>query len=156
MTTPRYSARNGMKTRKLDSYDVKVVCDIELSQEEQTVLYSICIVDKVVLSDFEHEQEAALAKLRMEIVQEHEHEDLTNAEIQEVQESDAKTRQVYDPLDKKYDASRRRAIDPQECARVTLPKPLGLMKKQIWSYIRKASKKYKRNILTRILTRMEN
>ena len=114
--------------KKIDSYEVKIVGNIELSQEEKAVLTmhpKFCIVDKLVLSDFEHEQEAALAKLRMEIVQEQEHEGLTPEEIQEVQESEARTKQVYDPLEKKYDAKRRRATDLQECARITLPKPLG-------------------------------
>ena len=60
----------------------------------------------------------------MEINKEAEQEGMTEEEIQENQEDEARTRQVFDPSDKKYDVRKRRVTDLRECARVTLPKPL--------------------------------
>ena len=60
----------------------------------------------------------------MEIVKENEHEGLTEEEIKEVEEQDAVGRQVYDPINRKYDARRRRATDLPSCPRITLPRPL--------------------------------
>ena len=112
---------------KPDSYSVKVIGDIELSKEEEEVLKmhpKFCVVDKISSTDFEHEQETALAKMRMEITREAELEGLTQEQVAEVQEQEAVCRQVYDPINKKYDARRRRATDLPSCPRVTLPKPL--------------------------------
>ena len=54
-----------------------------------------------------------------------ENEDMTIEEIMENKEAEAKNRQVFDPIDKNYDARKRRATDLQECSRITLPKPLS-------------------------------
>ena len=50
---------------------------------------------------------------------------MTMEEILENGEAEAKNRQVFDPIDKNYDARKRRATDLQECSRITLPKPLS-------------------------------
>ena len=39
-------------------------------------------------------------------------------------EMEARTRQVFNPVEKIYDERRRRVTDLRECSRVTLPKPL--------------------------------
>ena len=44
--------------------------------------------------------------------------------IQREKEEAAKTRQIYDPIERRYDERRRRVTDMAECSRVTLPKPL--------------------------------
>ena len=82
-------------------------------------------MDKLSEQEFEQEQEAALAKLRMEITRENEYSEMTQEEIIEAQEIEAKTRQVYDPSEKVYDSRRRRVTDLKECARITLPRPLN-------------------------------
>ena len=40
------------------------------------------------------------------------------------QEEEARTRQVFDPIQKIYNEQKRRVTDLPECGRVTLPKPL--------------------------------
>ena len=111
-----------------DSYEIKVIGEVELTEDELSVLKlhpKFCIVDKLTRTCFEHEQETALAKMRMEIAREQEQEDMTPEEIQEDLEIVARSRQVFDPHKKTYDARRRRVTDLQECSRVTLPKPLS-------------------------------
>ena len=84
-----------------------------------------CLIGNLKLTDLEHEQEAALAKMRMEISKEQEQEELNEEEKYINQEIEAKARQVFDPVDKTYDARKRRVTDLQECTRITLPKPLS-------------------------------
>ena len=43
-----------------------------------------------------------------------------------MREMEAKTRQIFDPIEGKYDDRNRRATDLVECSRVTLPKPLNI------------------------------
>ena len=110
-----------------DSYEIKVIGEVELTEEEKSVLTlhpKFCILDKLTHSDFEHEQEAAFAKLRMEKTKDEEYSEMNKEEIEEAQEVDAKSRQVYNPSDKIYDSRRRRVTDLKECSRITLPKPL--------------------------------
>merc|ERR1712121_594576 len=45
------------------------------------------------------------------------------AKIEEI-ELEAKSRQVFNPMEKTYDERKRRVTDLRECNRVTLPKPL--------------------------------
>ena len=109
-------------------YKVKVIGQIDLTPEEEEILQlhpKFCIMDKLSRQEFECEQESALAKLRMETVKQEEYKEMTPSEVQEAQEIDAKARQVFDAVDKKYDARRKRATDLKECARITLPKPLS-------------------------------
>ena len=110
-----------------DSYEIKVIGDVELTNEEKSVLTlhpKFCILDKLTLSDFEHEQEAAFAKLRMEKTKDEEYSQMDEKEVEEAQEVDARSRQVFNPVEKVYDSRRRRVTDLKECSRITLPKPL--------------------------------
>ena len=61
----------------------------------------------------------------MEITKESEQVEMTQKEVQENQEYEAKSRQLYDPCEKPYDSRRRRVTALKECARVTFPRPLG-------------------------------
>ena len=109
-------------------YEVKKIGQVEITPEEEKVLSlhpKFCILEKLTRQEFEHEQEQALAKLRMEISKEAENDDLTEEEIKENQEVEARARQVFDPVNKIYDSRRRRVTDLKECSRVTLPKPLS-------------------------------
>ena len=60
----------------------------------------------------------------MEKTKDEEYSDMNDAEREEAQEIDAKSRQVYNPSDQIYDSRRRRVTDLKECSRITLPKPL--------------------------------
>ena len=84
-----------------------------------------CIPERINIVSFEHEQESAFAKLRMEFKKQEENQDLSEEEIQECDEFEARIRQVFDPETKEYDSRRKRATDMAECNRVTLPKPLS-------------------------------
>ena len=111
----------------VESYEVKKIGNVELTPEEESLLKlhpKFCILENLQEYMFEQEQEAALAKLRMEAHKQAENENLDEDEIEESEEMDAKNRQVYDPIDKNYDSRRRRVTDLKECSRVTLPKPL--------------------------------
>ena len=115
-----------------DSYDITVIGDIELTSEEKSALKlhpKFCVLENLTKTNLEQEQEAAMAKLRMEITKELEQAEMSKEEIQENQEYEAESRQAYDPCEKSYDSRKRRVTDLKECARVTLPKPLGPKKK---------------------------
>ena len=114
----------------------------------------LSIVKCLEENDFQFEQELAYAKARMELAEEDreeeerkeeglsfkdiskKHEDL-KADMPEpteeekrikeaVEEAEATSRQIFDPIKKEYDDRRRRATDLKECSRVTLPRPLGV------------------------------
>ena len=120
--------KNKFDSLKRDNYEVKVIGDTELTSHEKQVLQlhpKFCIVNQLQEVLFEHEQESALAKLRMEFRKSEENKDLTREEIENCEELEARCRQVFDPENKVYDARRKRVTDLQECSRVTLPKPLS-------------------------------
>ena len=111
-----------------DSYEVLIVGDVQLTPEEEAILKlhpKFCIEENLKMSDLEHEQESALAKLRMEINKEKENSELTQEEAEINLENEARGRQVFNPVDKKYDSRKRRVTDLRECTRITLPKPLS-------------------------------
>ena len=95
--------KNKYENLQMESYEVVVIGHVELSKAEKLVLQlhpKFCVVDKLSEQEFEQEQEAALAKLRMEIAREDEYSEMTQEEIVKAQELEAKTRQVYDPCEK--------------------------------------------------------
>ena len=59
-----------------------------------------CVLENLTLTRLEQEQEAAMAKLRMEISKQDENKELSEEEIQEKSEIEARGRQVYDPFEK--------------------------------------------------------
>ena len=119
--------KNKFENLSSDSYEVKIIGDVELSGQELQVLKlhpKFCIVEKLQEITFEHEQEVALAKLRMEFRKHEENQELTQEEVENSEELEARCRQVFNPETQEYDARRRRVTDLQECSRITLPKPL--------------------------------
>ena len=80
-----------------ESYDIKIVGDVELTVAEKKVLKlhpKFCVVGHLKEPEFEHEQEAALAKVRMEVAKQEENQELTQEETQKMkiswQEQDKK------------------------------------------------------------------
>ena len=79
------------------------------------------------------DEELAFAKARMTINKEEE-EKLDDDNIIEVDEEEemerekdeARTRQIYDARERRFNDQKRRVTDLSECARVTLPKPMGI------------------------------
>ena len=46
-------------------------------------------------------------------------------EALEIERDEARTRQIYNPIERRFDDQKRRVTDLSECARVTLPKPMS-------------------------------
>ena len=68
---------------KRDSCEVKTIGNVELTSQEEQILKlhpKFCIVGQLQEISFEHEQESALAKLRMEFRKSEENKDLTPEE----------------------------------------------------------------------------
>ena len=113
-------------------YDTATVGDISLDEDEQAILRlnpKFSVVQPLLPGGLEFEQEQAYAKVRMEINKElaeqlEEPIEITEKEQQIIDEMEAKTRQTFDPVTKSYNDQNRRVTDLQECARITLPKPL--------------------------------
>ena len=110
------------------SYEVKTIGDVTLSEEETEILRlhnKFFVIGNLQQGDLDSEQEASLAKIRMEINKEKENEEFTPLERKEMEEIEAEERMVYNPKDDIFDGRKRRVTDLRECARVTLPKPLS-------------------------------
>ena len=116
------------KEIEVKSYEIKVIGDVTLSEEEKAVLKlhnKFSVLDNLQPGGMDPDQEAAIAKLRMEKVKEAEYEGFTNEEKEEMEIIEAKSRMIYDPKEMVYDSRKRRATDLKECTRITLPKPLS-------------------------------
>ena len=100
--------------------------------------HKFSIMENLARGGLEFDQEAAFAKIRMEIQQELD-EDLQGGgsdddddadeerdeEIREkAEEIMARSRQNYDPIEGVYDDRKRRVTDLAECSKVHLPRPL--------------------------------
>ena len=122
-----------------ENYEIKIIGDLQLDEKELKVLKlhpKFAILPKLYEGGLDVEEELANSKLRMQISKEIEAQkeskklddavqtDKSEEEILAEIEMEAKTRQVFNPVDKVYDERRRRATDLKECTRVTLPKPL--------------------------------
>ena len=110
-----------------ESYEVKIIGDVTLSEDEQAVLKlhnKFSILEKLLPGGIDTEQEASNAKIRMEREKTKTYEDFTEEERKEDEEITAKNRMIYDPKTKTFDNRKRRVTDLQQCARITLPKPL--------------------------------
>ena len=108
-------------------YEVKTVGEVTLSSEEKEVLKlhnKFSVIGNLHKGDLDDEQEASLAKIRMEKSKEMENEDYTTQEKEQQEELEAEARMVFNPREGVYDSRKRRVTDLKECARVTLPKPL--------------------------------
>ena len=123
--------------------EVKTIGEIMLTKEEISILKKtpkFAIAENLLENTMKEEMEKAYAKLRMELRDEEEEKEELNAELTEpiirteedkekedkMKELEAKTRQIFDPIEGTYDDRNRRATDLVECSRVTLPKPLNI------------------------------
>ena len=120
--------RNEFESIVTKGYDIKVIGDIELDEKEKAVLklhQKFAVLENLRKGGLESEQEASLAKVRIEIEKESEDEGYSEEDMDRMNEIEAESRQVFDPVMKEYDARKRRVTDLKECARVTLPRPLS-------------------------------
>ena len=107
--------------------EVKTIGEIELSEDERSVLKlhtKFALLETLKKGGLDAEQEASIAKLRMETNKEKEYEGFTEEERKENEILEAENRMIFDPINKVHDNRKKRATDIRECARITLPKPL--------------------------------
>ena len=126
--------------KKVEEYDPVIIGDIELHDNERLILRlppKFSIEENLPRDGLAMEQELANAKTRMTINKENEERlddddegigvegDEEDEELEEEMERlEAEARLVYDPRRRTFDDRKRKVTDLQECARVTLPKPM--------------------------------
>ena len=156
---------------RMDKMEIPRIGEIQLSTEEEAILRrspKFSVLQDLQENTIREDMEKAYSLVRMELREEDEDnkdeektrrmeesdtasfktpeersEDAAKQEkLRKEKEEAAKTRQVYDPIEKRYDERRRRVTDLAECSRVTLPKPLSIQ--------REAEIETRRNIHERI------
>ena len=124
------------------SAEVPKIGEIVLSSEEEAILKrnpKFAVLQNLQEHTMKEDMEKAYSLIRMELRDEDtgRDEDETtsrdDAEKQEEKEKKekeeaARTRQVFDPIGRTYDERRRRVTDLAECSRVTLPRPLSVIR----------------------------
>ena len=113
--------------KEIQKYEVQIIGDVILSEAEKEILRlhnKFSVLENLKPGGLDADQEASIAKLRMERVKEKEQEGFTVEEKLELDEIDAKARMAFDPKEKVYDSRKKRVTDMKECSRITLPKPL--------------------------------
>ena len=129
---------------KMIDTEVPIIGEVELSEAEKNILRrtpKFAIPETLEEHSLKEDMEKAFCKLRMELRDEEVNEDDNKLdapilkskeeeerEEKEAQEYDAKSRQIYDPINKIYDDRKRRVTDLVECNRVTLPRPLNIIR----------------------------
>ena len=124
--------------------EVKTIGEVTISEEETRILRrtpKFAIPERLMEDSIREEMEKAYAKMRMELRDEETgEEDELNPELEKQlteteedrerearnKEHEAKSRQIYDPIEDTYDDRNRKVTDLVECSRVTLPKPLSI------------------------------
>ena len=119
-------------------YEPDIIGEITLHDNERLILMlppNFSIEENLPPGGLALDNEMAFAKARMTISKEEEEklddegiggeEEIDPEEEEKLDKLDAESRQVYDPKRRVFDDRKRRATDLQECARVTLPKPLS-------------------------------
>ena len=127
---------------EIENYEVKVIGDVQLDENELKVLKlhpKFAILPRLYEGGIDLDEELANSKLRMQIskeIQEKKESEqrLESPDIDEEVKSEedkiteieleARSRQVFNPVDRSYDDRKRRVTDLKECNRITLPKPL--------------------------------
>ena len=110
------------------SYDVKVIGEVTISDEEEQVLKlhpKFSVLEDLQPGGLDGLQEASIAKLRMEKEKNKMYEDFTEEERKEDERMEAQNRIIFNPKERTFDNRRRRVTDLKQCSRVTLPKPLS-------------------------------
>ena len=129
------SVFNEEEYEKIEKEEIRIhkIGEIELTKEEELILKrnpKFSIPARLEEDTLSREMEKAYSLMRMELRDEdeevEENEKKQEEKEQQRMEEEAKMRQVYDPLDKRYDEGKRRVTDLEECSRVTLPKPLSV------------------------------
>ena len=113
---------------KVNKYDVQVIGEVELDDDERAVLSlhnKFSILENLRPGGLDGEQEASIAKLRMEKTKEDKYDGYTKEERQKDEELESEARMIYNPKTRIFDSRKRRVTDLKECTRVTLPKPLS-------------------------------
>ena len=131
--------------------EIKTIGKVKLDESELEVLKlnpKFAIMKKLITTEMEHDTEMCLAKLRYEVRKIEElrteiereeaefsygsqskkrrlNDELTPKEREEEVIKDAVERQIYDPIAKIFDYSKRRVTDLPENGRVTLPKEVN-------------------------------
>ena len=121
---------------------IPIIGEVELTAEEQSILQrtpKFALPENLKEESLMEEMEKAFSKMRMELRdEEYDEEDefmapvIRNEEeeekVKKEQELDARSRQVYDPETRTFDDRNRRVTDLVECSRVTLPRPLNVIR----------------------------
>ena len=116
-------------------YEVEEIGDVQLSDNERMILGlppKFAVEENLPVDGLAHDIELAGAKARMTIakeegekLEEDEEIDIDEEEERKLEKIDAQTRQIYDPIERRFNDQKRRVTDLSECSRVTLPKPLS-------------------------------
>ena len=143
--------RDKMERLKPNIPEIKLIGEVKIDEEEKSVLSlnpKFAVTKKLVQVEMEQDAEICLGKLRYEIRKieelikqleieetefgvgsQHKKRKIENRATQEEEEEeslkDAKLRQIYDPITKKFDYSKRRVTDLPENSRVMLPKEVS-------------------------------
>ena len=129
-----------------EEIEVPIIGEVELTENEKKVLKrtpKFAIPERLLEHTLKEDMEKAYSKIRMELRDEEVEEEELNKEITAppiqrteeekekeklAKETDARSRQIYDPEERKYDDRNRRATDLVECSRITLPRPLNIIR----------------------------
>ena len=117
-------------------YEVEIIGELVLSNNEKKILRlppKFAIEENLPEGGLALDEELAYGKARMTINREEEEKlDEEDEGIEEDEEErietekdEARTRQIYNPIERKFDDQKRRVTDLSECGRVTLPKPMS-------------------------------
>ena len=123
--------------------EVKKIGEVTITEEEERILRrtpKFAIPERLLEDSLREDMEKAYAKMRMELMDEETEEEELNPELTKPiieteeekeklaknKEYEAKSRQVYDPIEDTYDDRNRKVTDLVECSRITLPKPLSI------------------------------
>ena len=117
--------------------EVPIVGNVKLDEDELSVLKlppDFAILDKLTEEEFCLETEMSMTKLRWEKRKQMEDNvegEVVTKEVEEEreknEEEEAKTRQIYNPVEKILDLRKRRVTDMKENSKVYLPKPLPVI-----------------------------
>ena len=114
---------------------VPVIGEVYLSADEESILKrspKFAMPQTLQEDSLREEMEKAYSLIRMELRDEEEEQEQSTAEEIENKrkenELDAQARQVFCPIERRYDERKRRVTDLVECTRVTLPKPLSTVR----------------------------
>jgi hypothetical protein len=126
--------RGKFENLEIEKYDVKVIGDILLDDDEKRVLTmhpKFAVMSCLEETEMKFEMEMSYAKYRYELSKEigerlndEDDVEITEEKEEKIEELEARARQFYDPEEKTYDYRNKWVTDLQENTRVSLPKAL--------------------------------